>query len=45
VKTKTDWGDREEDIVTGAPENIEQPFLERAKKRWPKKSDKSRIIF
>jgi hypothetical protein len=28
-----------EDIVAGAPKNIEQPFLERAKERWPKKSD------
>ena len=28
-----------EDIVAGAPKHVEPPFLERAKARWPKKSD------
>jgi len=28
-----------EDIVAGAPKYIEPPFLERAKARWPRKSD------
>ena len=28
-----------EDIVAGAPKHIEPPFLERAKARWPRKSD------
>ncbi|MFZ0724443.1 MAG: DUF6880 family protein [Desulfobacterales bacterium] len=30
-----------EDIVSGAPKNVQPPFLERAKARWPRKSDKS----
>lgn len=30
-----------EDIVTGAPRHVEPPFLERAKVRWPRKSDRS----
>ncbi len=29
-----------EDIVSGAPKHIEPPFLERAKTRWPRKSDR-----
>ncbi len=29
-----------EDIVAGAPKNIEQQFLERAKARWPRKSNR-----
>jgi uncharacterized Zn finger protein len=28
-----------EDIVAGAPKHVEPPFLERAKARWPRKSD------
>jgi uncharacterized Zn finger protein len=28
-----------EDIVAGAPKQVEPPFLERAKARWPRKSD------
>ena len=28
-----------EDIVSGAPKHIEPPFLERAKARWPRKSE------
>lgn len=28
-----------EDIVSGTPRYAEPPFLERAKARWPKKSD------
>jgi uncharacterized Zn finger protein len=28
-----------EDIVVGAPKHLEPPFLERAKARWPRKSD------
>jgi len=30
-----------EDTVTGAPRHVEPPFLERAKARWPRKSDRS----
>jgi tetratricopeptide (TPR) repeat protein len=30
-----------EDIATGAPRHVEPPFLERAKMRWPRKSDRS----
>jgi tetratricopeptide (TPR) repeat protein len=30
---------RFEDIVAGAPKHVEPPFLERAKARWPRKSD------
>jgi len=28
-----------EDIDAGAPKHVEPPFLERAKARWPRKSD------
>jgi len=28
-----------EDIATGAPKHVEPSFLDRAKARWPKKSD------
>ena len=30
-----------EDIATGAPRHVEPPFLERAKARWQRKSDRS----
>jgi len=30
-----------EDIVVGAPRHVEPPFLERAKARWPRKSERS----
>jgi hypothetical protein len=29
-----------EDIVSGVPRHVEPPFLERAKARWPRKSDR-----
>jgi len=32
---------RFEDIVSGAPKTIEPPFLERAKHRWPRKSERT----
>ncbi len=28
-----------ENIVSGAPKNVEPPFLKRAKARWPRKSE------
>ena len=28
-----------EEIVSGAPKHVEPPFLERAKARWPRKSE------
>ena len=38
---KSGFMPRFEDIVSGAPRHVEPPFLDRAKARWPKQSNRS----